>query len=154
MTAESPSDGQALVRRSAKVYALGVMLIWFVPVPFFAILVTPGLWRIPVAVVVIAVYLAAAFRAWRIEFRADSNGVVILNQWRTYRFGWDDVRRMTVIGVRFPAVAFVLADGHVRSVQASSYSRTLRTAAWSIAKTFAPDAVERDDDASVFNRGR
>ena len=133
---------------------MGSTLIWFVPVPFVAILVTPGLWRIPVAVIVIAVYLAAALRAWRIEFKADSKGVEILNQWRTYRFTWDEVRRLTVVGTRRPAVAFVLTDGRVQSVQASSYSRSLRTSAWSIAKTFAPDTVERDDDASVWNKGR
>jgi hypothetical protein len=110
------------------------------------------LWRIPVGVLVIAAYLAGAVRAWRVEFRADPQGVSVINQWRTYRFSWDEVRRMKVIGTRLPAVSFVLADGNVRSVQASSYSRALRTTAWAIAKTFAPSTVERDDDATVWSR--
>jgi hypothetical protein len=154
MADEAPGEGQALARRSAKLYAVGRILIWFVPVPFAAILLTPGVWRIPVALVVVAVYVGAAWRGWRIEFRCDSKGVVIVNQWRTYRFTWEEVRQLTVIGTRFPAVAFVLTDGRVPTVQASSYSRSLRTTAWSIAKTFAPETVERDDDATVWNKGR
>lgn len=154
VTDEPPEDGQSLDRRSAKVYAAARTLGWLFPVPFFFLLVTPGWWRFPVGVVVLAVYLAAAWRGWRIEFRADSKGVVIVNQWRTSRFSWDEVRRITIVGMRLRAVGFVLTDGRVPSVQASSYSRGLRTTAWSIAKTFAPDSVVRDDDATVWNSGR
>ena len=146
------AEGQTLSRRSARLYATGRTFIWLFPIPFALVLFTPGLWRIPVAVIAIIIYVWVGLRAWRIEFRADSERVLIVNQWHTYSFPWTEVRRVAIVGARLPAVSFVLTDGHVRSAQASSYSRSLRSTAWSIAKTFAPDGVEFLDDSKLKRR--
>jgi hypothetical protein len=146
------ADGQELRRTSARVYAVGQTLIWLFPIPFALTLLTPGFWRIPVGVASFAVLVGGAARAWRIRFGADRRGIVIVNQWRVFRFGWDEVGAIVMIGQRLPTVSFVLTNGRVRRVQASSYNSSLRTSAWAIANTFAPSSVQIKEDPRIWRR--
>jgi len=146
---EQRHSGQHLPVRGARIYAAGSSLIWLFPAPFFVLLVTPGLWRVPAGVVAVGGYLGVAECGLRLSFGADEQGIAIQNQFRAYRLPWSEVREMSVIRrQRFPAVGFIRTSGGRRiPVQASGYSKGLRRTAWAIGKSFAPPSVTIGDGA-------
>ena len=125
------------------VYEALIAAATFVPVPVIAILLTQA-WGRDVAFVLSAIALVGvARRAFRIEIRLSRDRIDIRNYWRDYSVQWDEVQRVDLGSVMsFPAVALVLKDGRVVSIQESSFSALPRSELLGKLRLFAPADVD------------
>jgi hypothetical protein len=104
--------------------------------------VAHGLYRYVVALALIIAGGALVRRSFRLALIADSTGVEIRNNWRTYSFPWRDVEGVgpgAVMSLR--AVGFVLRGGKVRCAQVTCYDRRVRSTTAERLSLYAPPGV-------------